>query len=71
MIDSNIPLPPCNNDLLYPFADMKVGDSFLAVHHLGATAQSLSPLMNYHRKKTGFKFTQRKTPEGRRIWRTA
>ena len=61
-IESNIPMPT-----RFPFADMKVGDSFLAPE--GTNKSLVAVYASRHAKKTGTKFTVRRTPEGIRCWR--
>lgn len=62
-VESNIPLPA-----IYPFAKMKVGDSFAIPSDIKRTAVSISA-MRYGRKYS-MKFTIRKMPDGGfRCWR--
>ena len=61
-IESGIPFPAH-----IPFADMKVGDSFLVPE--GISKSTVAVYANRYAKKTGTKFTVRKTPEGYRCWR--
>jgi hypothetical protein len=70
-IEKGIPLPPSANGPgrvgKYPFAQMRVGDSFVCDKpqtNLGAT-------LAYSAKKLGIKFATRKIDAGTtRIWRT-
>ena len=61
-IESGIPMPA-----KFPFAEMKVGDSFLIP--AGVNKGTVAVYANRYAKKTGTKFTTRKTPEGYRCWR--
>ena len=61
-IESGIPMPA-----KFPFAEMKVGDSFLVPE--GMNKSTVAVYANRHAKKTGTKFTVRKTAEGYRCWR--
>ena len=61
-IESGIPMPA-----KFPFAEMKVGDSFLVPD--GTNRSTVAVYANRHGKKTGTKFTLRRTPEGIRCWR--
>jgi hypothetical protein len=61
-IESGIPMPN-----KYPFFKMRVGDSFAVPKGVDRTAVAVSALR--HARKTGTKFTVRKTPEGYRCWR--
>jgi hypothetical protein len=70
-IDRDVPLAPRGNSRVskYPFADMNIGDSFLFPSHRKVTAAGA--VCAYARKRTGFKFATRTTPEGVRCWRIA
>ena len=61
-IESGIPMPA-----KFPFAEMKVGDSFLVPE--GTSKNVVGVYARRHAIKTGTKFTIRKTPEGYRCWR--
>jgi hypothetical protein len=62
-IESGIPMPA-----KFPFAEMKVGDSFLVPE--GMNKSTVAVYANRYAKKTGYaKFTVRKTAEGYRCWR--
>lgn len=78
-IDHNVPIPPSNPHagghrkarqpyLRYPFAEMKVGDSFLVPAEIAPRASSAAG--NYAKANKPMKFLTRQTPEGLRIWRT-
>lgn len=62
-IESNVPLPS-----KFPFAQMKVGDSFLAPPDINRTSVSVSA--KRFGTKHGMKFTVRKVEQGFRCWRT-
>jgi len=69
----DIPLPKRGREPVYPFAEMKVGDSFLysdKTDRKSVMAASAS-YSQYSRRNTKgkWKFTQRVTDEGIMIWR--
>ena len=73
-IDRNIPIPTRHKGLTpqYDLSLLEVGDSILADQHPNAKTSALSVLILRTQKKTGFRFTRRKQPDGFiRIWRTA
>ena len=51
---------------IYPWYEMKVGDSFLMPYK---TTRQAGSCVAYGRKATGFKLTTRKTPDGVRVYR--
>jgi hypothetical protein len=61
-IESDIPLPE-----LYPFAKMKVGDSFLIPPEKSKGSATVSAYR--YGASSGKKFTIRKTDKGYRCWR--
>lgn len=65
-IEKNVPLPPLKT-YPYPWADMKIGDSFFTE----TAATSLSTGRAKAQKKTGFKFSLRIEGTGTRVWRIA
>ena len=73
-IDKNIPIPPTNRKCgayKYPFAEMKVGDSFFTK---ATTIQQVAQLrsgFNVIVKKIGgnYKITTKKIEGGLRVWR--
>jgi hypothetical protein len=70
-IDKGAPMPKgvrTVENYKYPWAEMEVGDSFLAPKHLKYFKNLVShPNKRYAPRR----FTARKTPEGYRIWRVA
>lgn len=68
-IESNVPVPPPTRKdaKQYPFADMKIGDSFVVLKKDGGAARARA--YKYGADHPGFKFTAREVPEGCRIWR--
>lgn len=52
----------------YPWAKMKVGDSFLAT---GKSLGAMASLCSYHSRKTGNEYRASTTDDGVRVWRTA
>ncbi len=60
--------PDVGRPLLYPFADMQKGSSFV-VPSGRATLRARQAASAYSRRHPEFKFTSRKTPNGVRIWR--
>ena len=77
-IETGIPIPPKKmgkNQALYPYADLEIGQSFLAAPIPGKsirqTAMYLGGLSAYFTKKTGRRFTSRVVEGGIRVWRFA
>lgn len=71
MIDKNVPIPPeRRKPNKYPFADMKVGDSFFAP---GMRPEQIAGSIVKYRGQ-GWEFTRRALTEngeaGTRVWRT-
>lgn len=67
-IDKGIPLPSIERRSKYPFAQMKVGDSFF-VPGKGDGARTA---ITYRQKKhPGERYTFRRKPNGIRVWRMA
>ena len=66
-IEKGIPMPSRRNGSLYPFGQMKVGDSFVVT---GEHCKSIHQALYYQNTKSGMKFTGRKLDEGKyRVWR--
>lgn len=70
LVEKGIPLPPKRHNVKfgvgkYPFATMKVGESFLTTDFAVAYAAS------WYGKRTGRKFATRAVEGGVRVWRTA
>ena len=77
-IEAGILIPPKKmgkNQALYPYADLEIGQSFLAAPIPGKsirqTAMYLGGLSAYFTKKTGRRFTSRVVEGGIRVWRFA
>lgn len=72
-IESNIPVPltATGASHRWPFAEMKIGDSFFVpLETAGAIGQIVRPAASvWARRHAGFKFTIRKMDGGYRIWR--
>jgi len=67
-IEKNKPMPASRSGKSkYPFAQMKVGDSFRVE---GVMAAKVSRSMTTYGKLLKMKFSQRQEGEGYRIWRT-
>jgi hypothetical protein len=68
-IDRGIPLPPPAKGK-YPFARMRVGDSFFVddLARISAVRTALRYRMRCHH---GERYTARKKPTGIRVWRVA
>lgn len=66
-----IPKPQRNRNSKYPFAEMKVGDSF----HVDGDPEKADALLRSvsyrYGKENAVKFTVRRTESGARIWRVA
>ena len=66
-IDKGIPMPESKNSSKYPWGELEIGDSFLAVG-----AKTISSLTNSKRGaalRYGMEYITRTTPEGIRVWR--
>lgn len=72
LIEKDVPTPspraiPTKNGFKYPFAKMKVGDSFFSgVDPINRISVSLAL---FHKKNPTKRFTCRKVEGGARIWR--
>lgn len=69
-IERGIPIPTYRRGRrgLYPFREMKVGDSFVVEKTKKASAQRAA---SFYGKNHGQVFTARSVPEGVRIWRVS
>lgn len=68
-VDKNVPLPGRFAMLTYPFEEMQVGDSFLAPAH--TVRARFYTIVAEAKKRLGWEFTVKRTPEGYRCWRVA
>ena len=70
-IEPNIPLPVGRRNLLYPFASMNVGDSFLVKIKPfdPKRAASIRACASAFGKKNSAKFTCKRVDDGIRVWR--
>ena len=64
-IDKGIPIP--SNVSKYPWADLKIGDSFLAPGLV--VSSQISATIRYQRSKRGHEYRCKKEDDGLRIWR--
>ena len=55
----------------YPFDSMAIGDSFLVQWDTPSKMSSVRACARIAARRTGYRFTVRKTREGIRAWRTA
>ena len=63
-IEKNVPLFPRKTNTKYPFAEMKVGDSFVI------PPRPKTPILQGYAKTFGIKITIRRQPDGSyRVWR--
>lgn len=69
-IDQNIPLPLEHSRAIYPFPDMKLGDSFMVLDATWVKNLRSAAYM-YSRRHPGVRFTVRRYNEGWRLWRVA
>lgn len=67
-ISSDVPLPITLRRTRWPWASMKVGDSFL-VQDIGDRGSIASAASYYGKRHPGFKVTIRKVEGGLRVWR--
>lgn len=69
-IEKDIPMPKKlygkGKELIYPFLQMEIGESFLVPQK---KAKSVTQTAYYFTKKTGKKFATRKVEGGKRVWR--
>lgn len=64
-IERGVPVPPrCNTGGLFPWQDMKAGDSFFTAIKTGPSAAYKAG------RRLGWTFTVRAEGKGWRIWRT-
>ena len=72
-IESGIPVPKNKTSKSkYPFAEMRVGDSFFLEGNPGAQQSVLGSASSFYTKRhPGMKFTVRREEMGARIWRIA
>jgi len=70
-IEKGIPLPVRSNEwmILYPFKQMKVGDSFLVPYGETAQATVKKRVMASSRRYKPMKFVSKLLDEGVRVWR--
>lgn len=71
VIETNVPCPSPRgrgSKPKYPFAEMKVGDSFLATDSTAKQVGMAAVCWAKHHKN-GFKFSCRTLPDGARCWR--
>ena len=72
-IESGIPVPAGTNrsggrKAVYPFADLKVGESFFVA---GKSVKTMSQTANKAAKRIGVELITRTVEGGVRVWRTA
>lgn len=70
-IDRNVPFPRENRgrNEVYPFSQMKVGDSFV---HPGSRKAAAAAAFQFNRRnRSAFKFSYREEASGTRVWRRA
>lgn len=71
-IEKDVPMPKVYNGRTcrYPFAEMRIGDSFFVAESV-ATSNSVGSSVHYFRKKNkSVKFAVRREQGGCRVWRT-
>lgn len=67
-VDEAVPMPTGIFTRKYPYADLEVGQSFLAPE---ANHNSIRAGASQYGKKLSRRFSVRKTQEGIRVWRVA
>ena len=70
-IESGIPIPagaPASRELLYPFGQMRIGDSFLV---LGGDPKIVAREIAKAKKRMQTKYCSRSVEGGMRVWRLA
>lgn len=65
-VEHGIPMPASRSIGRYPWAEMKVGDSFYAP---GKKHDQVSGMTSYWSKRLGRKFAARRWDKGVRVWR--
>lgn len=72
-IDKHIPPPAGHSGPVtkYPWADMKVGDSFFLTGSMGVRDRLSASSRAFAKRHAGFAFTMRKEGAGYRVWRVA
>lgn len=68
-IEQDIPCPPRMAMTVWPFKDMKVGDSFLIPTNMNRRAGNAGS--SYQRSHPGVKFAIRKVGDEWRMWRVS
>lgn len=66
-IDKKIPMPPPKNHVIYPFKEMKIGDSFLVAGNINPRLAA----SRFKKANKGWNYASRKEGDYVRIWRTA
>ena len=67
-IDKGVPVPKRSDaNIKLPWDQMKIGDSFLIP--AGIQQPRIGSMISKASKRLGWKFIQRKTEEGIRVWR--
>lgn len=67
-IDKGIPIPPRSCASKYPWADMKVGDSFFVPGNK-TRCEAVQAAAKYRSQRTAEKYVTRTKPNGVRVWR--
>ena len=71
-IEKGVPLPPSRRGrTLYPWADMEVGDSFVAGPYSTKFQNNVTTSAALQRRKHGRSFATRKDGDNLRVWRIA
>lgn len=68
-IEADVPMPERNTNQVWPFPQMKVGDSFEVPTNMNRRVKNAA--CSFERSHAGMKFAVRKVGDTWRIWRTA
>lgn len=68
-IEKGIPIPTVGTRRKFPFAEMKIGDSFFISQIEGETNSVRSTACYYARRNPGYKFRVKRVEGGTRVWR--
>ncbi len=68
-IEADVPLPIYGTR--YPFADLKIGESFLVPREIVKSGTVSSAACAYKQAHPGWNYTTRAVAEGCRLWRIA
>lgn len=74
IVETDVPIPPGGRERgasKYPFASMKIGDSFPVQDDEWIKRRVATSVSRWNRDNPSTKFIMRKTDNGARVWRIA